>query len=156
MSESLEFPNAKGPPSHMPVHKQQGNLFNPDTDPIPMRCTAERETSSESGGSSYPLNPPQTRRDIIATSLSVSNSSTRERMIRYRSPQLRRGSQRQIRPATAPRPFPPTPHLSCRQVSHFLLAPLMGRPRRFPSLITSTNLATSPRRTRFRTSSRSN
>jgi hypothetical protein len=43
----------------MPVHnKQQGKLFNPDTDPIPMRRPAEPEASSESAGSSYAPRTP--------------------------------------------------------------------------------------------------
>jgi protein SMG6 len=51
-------PTQKAPP-HMPVHnKQQGKLFNPDTDPIPMRRPAEPEASSESAGSSYAPRTP--------------------------------------------------------------------------------------------------
>jgi hypothetical protein len=42
----------------VPLHKQQGKLFNPDTDPIPMRRTFEPEASSESAGSSYPPRTP--------------------------------------------------------------------------------------------------
>jgi hypothetical protein len=42
----------------VPAHKQQGKLFNPDTDPIPMRRTAEPEASSESAGSSYAPRTP--------------------------------------------------------------------------------------------------
>ena len=51
-------PTPKSPP-HVPMHKQQqGKLFNPDTDPIPMRRTAEPEASSESAGSSYAPRQP--------------------------------------------------------------------------------------------------
>jgi hypothetical protein len=43
----------------VPVHKHhQAKLFNPDTDPIPMRRTAEPEASSESAASSYPSRTP--------------------------------------------------------------------------------------------------
>ena len=47
------------PAPHMPSHKQQGKLFNPETDPIPMRRAAvEPEASSESAGSSYGARAP--------------------------------------------------------------------------------------------------
>jgi protein SMG6 len=62
-------PTPKPPqhPQHPPVFKQQqqqqGKLFNPDTDPIPMRRTAEPEASSESAGSSYaPRQPAEASR----------------------------------------------------------------------------------------------
>jgi protein SMG6 len=50
-------PTPKSPP-HAHVYKQQGKLFNPDTDPIPMRRTTEPEASSESAGSSYAPRQP--------------------------------------------------------------------------------------------------
>ena len=47
------------PAPHMPAHKHQGKLFNPETDPIPMRRAAvEHEASSESAGSSYAARAP--------------------------------------------------------------------------------------------------
>jgi protein SMG6 len=46
-------------PAHMPGHKQQGKLYNPDTDSIPMRrAVVEPEASSESAGSSYAARAP--------------------------------------------------------------------------------------------------
>ncbi len=50
-------PTPKSPP-HAPAYKQQSKLFNPDTDPIPMRRTAEPEALSESAGSSYAPRQP--------------------------------------------------------------------------------------------------
>lgn len=56
-SRVLKLSPTQKPPPH--VHKQQGKLFNPDTDPIPMRRTAEPEALSESaGGSSYAPRQP--------------------------------------------------------------------------------------------------
>ena len=51
-------PTQKAPP-HAPAHRHQGKLFNPDTDPIPMRRTpaVEPEASSESAGSSHAPRP---------------------------------------------------------------------------------------------------
>jgi len=45
------------------MHKQPGKLFNPNTDPIPMRRTTEPEALSESAGSSFaPRQPPDASR----------------------------------------------------------------------------------------------
>ena len=54
----LKLSPTQKPTPHPPVHKQQGKLFNPDTDPIPMRRPAEPEASSESAGSSHPPRTP--------------------------------------------------------------------------------------------------
>ena len=71
-SRVLKLSPTPKPPQHSqhpPVFKQQqqqqqqGKLFNPDTDPIPMRRTAEPEASSESAGSSYaPRQPAEASR----------------------------------------------------------------------------------------------
>jgi protein SMG6 len=51
-------PTPKSPP-HAHAGKQHSKLFNPDTDPIPMRRTTEPEAaSSESAGSSYAPRQP--------------------------------------------------------------------------------------------------
>src|SRR5260370_31069588 len=57
-SRVLTLSPTQKPPPHPPMHRQQGKLFNPDTDPIPMRRTAEPEASSESAGSSYAPRKP--------------------------------------------------------------------------------------------------
>ncbi|KAI9455599.1 hypothetical protein BJY52DRAFT_638264 [Lactarius psammicola] len=46
------------PQKPMPPHKPQAKLFNPNTDPIPMRRTTEPEAMSESTGSSFAQRPP--------------------------------------------------------------------------------------------------
>ena len=58
--DSSEFTRAlrlSPPQKPIPPHKQQPKLFNPTTDPIPMRRTTEPEAMSESTGSSYPQRP---------------------------------------------------------------------------------------------------
>ena len=54
------YPPPPPPPPHVPGHKQQqGKLYNPDTDSIPMRrAVVEPEASSESAGSSYAARAP--------------------------------------------------------------------------------------------------
>ncbi|EGN96009.1 hypothetical protein SERLA73DRAFT_112057 [Serpula lacrymans var. lacrymans S7.3] len=48
-------------PSYPKQHQQQSKLFNPDTDPIPMRRTAEPESISDATSSSYvPRSGPPT------------------------------------------------------------------------------------------------
>jgi len=86
---------------------------------------------------------------------STGSSSTRGNTTPSRSPQHRRGNRRQSPLAiTHPSPPPrPTRPQSGRPLSRSLPAPPMGRPRRRPYSITS--LATNPRRTLFRPSSRS-
>ncbi|KAI0262907.1 hypothetical protein BC834DRAFT_889594 [Gloeopeniophorella convolvens] len=44
--------------AHAPSAKHAAKLFNPDTDPIPMRRTAEPEAMSDSAGSSHPPRAP--------------------------------------------------------------------------------------------------
>ena len=62
-SRVLNLSPAPKPPPHTSGYKQQGKLFNPDTDPIPIRRTTEPEASSESAGSSYaPRQPPEAPR----------------------------------------------------------------------------------------------
>jgi protein SMG6 len=67
-SRVLKLSPTPKPPPHAAVYKQQGKLFNPDTDPIPMRRTTEPEALSESAGSSYaprqqPAEAPRHNRD---------------------------------------------------------------------------------------------
>jgi protein SMG6 len=58
-SRALKLSPTQKPPAHAQAHKPHpGKLFNPDTDPIPMRRPAEYEAESESAGSSYPPRPP--------------------------------------------------------------------------------------------------
>ena len=57
-SEFTRILRLSPPQKPIPPHKQQAKLFNPDTDPIPMRRTTEPEAMSESTGSSYPQRPP--------------------------------------------------------------------------------------------------
>ncbi|KAI0303402.1 hypothetical protein B0F90DRAFT_1911396 [Multifurca ochricompacta] len=57
-SRVLKISPSHKPSPHIPPHKQQGKLFNPDTDPIPIRRTTEPEAMSESTGGSYAPRPP--------------------------------------------------------------------------------------------------
>ncbi|KAI9463378.1 hypothetical protein F5148DRAFT_1313175 [Russula earlei] len=57
-SRLLRLSPTQKPPLHTPAPKHQGKLFNPDTDPIPMRRIPEPEAESESAGSSYAPRPP--------------------------------------------------------------------------------------------------
>jgi protein SMG6 len=51
-------PTQKSAAPHFAHHKPQGKLYNPDTDPIPMRRVAEPEAMSECTGSSFAPRPP--------------------------------------------------------------------------------------------------
>jgi hypothetical protein len=153
-SRVLKLSPTPKPPPHAAVYKQQGKLFNPDTDPIPMRRTTEPEALSESAGSSYaprqqPAEAPRHNRDA---SQHRQLFDPRKHDLCH-SPQPKRENRRQSRPATTLPSllFPLTPSRSSRQISPFRLARQMDRPRRLRFLIT-TNPATSPRRMRFRTS----
>jgi hypothetical protein len=142
--DSSEFPRVL-------KFKQQGNLFNPDTDTIPMRRTTEPEASSESAGSSCAPRQPAdaSRHNHDASQHRQLFDPRKHDPVSFSAAQARK-------PATTPpsHPFLLTPTRSSRQISHFRLARLMDPPRRLRFLIT-TNPATSRKRMRFRTSSRS-
>ncbi|KAH9171504.1 hypothetical protein EDB89DRAFT_1108247 [Lactarius sanguifluus] len=57
-SEFTRILTLSPPKKSAPPHKHQAKLYNPNTDTIPMRRTAEPEAMSESTGSSYAQRPP--------------------------------------------------------------------------------------------------